>query len=743
MSVHIGDSAVQFNPNAQQAPEADSEGEAIARAAAEAARKVAQQKQQVATQAMRVAAQANRRAQQAETMLKSKVALLQEKGAEMPPDERAQLESELNQMTDLVGQLKDAAAEANSAAGEARAEARAAEDKRIDVEQTANRVLKALGKGEPFSAQKAIEDVFVFELISVKLAKMLGNPKLPSPRAAAAQDGRRMASALQAGLANGAYVLEQAVEGNADPLYREGLLEDVAGHVGQLGFELGGGGDELGALFDDQQSREALASLARTAELLGPDGAKRLAEAFVAGALNGQAKMKDPSILGLRLKDALASNQSGATFALEVALAFAGKGDFEAASEALNALCQALKEARERFDQMARMADGLDSELTKFLGSPEVWQDQETLLNGVLGFEDHNLPKYVDYEQAAAALAAMLAGAGHVLVRAKEGKLPQLDICAELLMQAKLALGRTDRLATSAAGQQRLTESLDAQGRGEKTFLNLLPEVAAELERAPQQGVQGADRFERGKQSFLDEVGLGIAQHIAPQVLALKTGSRLEELNKMLKTVVGQNPAFFGITAMQTARVGVIFSGMIHAKRPNTLRDAMANFTKLGNVALKSLALVMAGACAATSSYGHGEELTQALRDSAAKLKLGRGGLGLVASMLRRPPAMPAMAGIVALVGTSLLYNVGTVTTKVADAFSGLAGGVSGNAAFAADSDFLTAIGAMLSSISGARLSETIAAAALKAKPMPRTVRAANAKPSEDVASLKAYLRAA
>ncbi|HLL82323.1 MAG TPA: hypothetical protein VK420_06715, partial [Longimicrobium sp.] len=692
-----------------------------------------------AQQAMRAAAEANRKYANAESSLRAKTTLLQQKGSQLSPSERQELQSQIAAETTLVGQLKEHAENANAHAGEARQDARGADDKRVEVEQTANRVLKALGKGEPFNAQKSTEDVFISELVTIKLAKILGNPKLPNPRQAATQDARRMESALKAGLAHGAYVLEQQVEGNTDPLYRQGLLEDIGEHVGFLGQELAGGGDDVGALFQDEAARMALASLARTAELLGQEGAKRMAEAFAKGALGGKEKLTDPSLMGLRLRDALASGQSGAAFALELALTFGDLGDHAAADAALDALCQAMRELRERYDATLRQAEQLDGQLTQKLNARELWADQQTLVGAILGFEDANINAYVAYEQAAAALASMLAGAARVLEYAKEGRLPQGNLAVELMHQSTLTLGRTDRLATSASGQPLVMGALESQGKGQRTFLDALPEVSRALEQHAQQG--GKDTFQRSAQDFLLSSGQALVQLLAPQLLALKTAARLDELSKMLKTTVGQNPQLFGLTPVSGTMVVASFSGLVHAKRPNTLREAMGSFTRAGNLALKSLALVIAGCCGATSSSGHGAELMAALKESALKLKLGRGGLGLVTTMLKRPLPTPQAAGMVTVVGTGILFNVGNVTNRVAESYSALATGISEVAAFTADADFLTAVGAMLSSISGSRLAESIAVAAVKAraqapaKPAPKT--------ADDVASLRDYLKKA
>jgi len=704
MSVQIGRGGV-----GQQGP-GEIKNERVAHQAVELAVKLSDEKKQAARQSIRTASKAIIQYRRADASLKAKETLLQEKGGQLGPEERAKLESHLQTEREMVNQLKDRADQANTEASKSRGEAREAEDKRIEVEQTANRVLRSLGKGEPYKAKRPDEDLFIAELVTEKLMRMIGTVKKANPRQLATFDARKMTAALKGSLSAGAALLEQQLEINHDLLYRQGLLEDISDNLGEMGRGLSG--EES---LNEEMANDAFAGLARCAEKFGPDGARKMAQAFVKGALDGKEKLADASILGHRIGEALASSDSGATFALEIALAFGGAGDAESAEVTLGALADALRAMRERFDQASRRGDALDAELAKALTAPSAWADPDALLDTFVGFEDTNMIEYLSYEATAKALAAMLPGAARALFIARQGGLPQIPTTAVLLQEAKLAIGRTDRLALTEGGHQRITEALDVQKKGQPTFLNELPEVSRTLPKV-QNGLRlvGAqDTFEDGTNNLTLDVGQCLARMLAPRLLALKKNGKLAEMLDLLASTLGHNPDLFGLAPVDAKPVYELLKALTYSRKVEEMEKALRGFSKHRSSAMNSTVLVVAACCGATIPTGDGSELRALLSETAARLNPDRKGLAVILSLVKRLAPTASAAGIVALVGTIILYKAGDVTDRVAAAFNGVASGLTGDARFDASPEFLTQVGAMLASTSGARMGEVIAQAVL------------------------------
>lgn len=722
----------------QALPPSPFELEEAARARVEKMRAEAASAAVTARQAFRASADARRNAAWASSTVRTQRAALQDDG--LSPDARAALEAELSAAEAESAELDTASGKADSLANRWQEWALYTEDRQLDAEQEANFLFKQHGKAEPFPAAKPIHDGFL-QLTAIRLkelAKLLGTGPSVLPGEAAAQGARRLALAVEVGPANGAKVLEQQLRENEDPAFRRTLASDIWPQASKLGEDLAklGGGAKPNDATGAQQAVEALS---RVAELLGATGAWPLAWGFAEGVKKLDAATPFAQLFAAGLVD----GPNGGTFAVELAAALHSAGKAAAAQEVLSGLLAAMKAVRAEFLRAAGTAEALDAALAQHLRGFAQGMSPGELERQLELFREEHYDAYLAHQRATRQLASMLSGAGLALAFSKSSGLPQGETTGGVLHQALMLLGEVSRLVQSEAGQLLLGEALEAQHKGERAFLDSLPDALLVLsslaEQRPELLAQAQlppERFLGGGAAFLQMLGVVTAQVLAPQVVALRSAERSSEALDVLRAAVRCNPGLFGLNPKEALQVCGAFGDIVAARNRLELRVALRAFRNLprspGGLALQSLAVVLAISNLQRSLPAEAQQILEALQATVPELRLGTMGLMILGAALRKPTLGPGLSRMLGQRKPGTTAGAGGATGKIASALCAFIRALSsGRPPAALDGDRgaepLMGVGSLLSGVTAPQLVETIVGAVARSQPRSGTALASGA----------------
>jgi hypothetical protein len=228
---------------------------------------------------------------------------------------------------------------------------------------------------------------------------------------------------------------------------------------------------------DDGQTEETLRALASAADHLGAEATQGIGEAL-AKALPNQDNLNElDDELHSLAEDGLGLNLSTA---LVSELGKLGKS--EAANELTDVLTEGISTARGEFQDAQNKVDELNEELAYMVQSYGGLLSEDQLQAAVEDFKTRHADEYAALEREASEFTqvldsvAQLSGGNGAVAGLSE------DNRAKVLEEANKALVNVfPRLGDTEAGALALSQALEAQGRGEPTFLDQVTELTKNL----------------------------------------------------------------------------------------------------------------------------------------------------------------------------------------------------------------------------------------------------------------------
>lgn len=513
--------------------------------------------------------------------------------------------------------------------------------------------------------------------------------------------------------------LERQLRANEDPKYRQELVATLAPRIQELAGQLASAAPELeigGSLLSPNAAKrndaleasvhDALASLSRVARLVRPEAVASLVDAFARGLPDASLGFGSQGRLGQELRDAMVNGANGSTFAVGIASALQVQGKAKAAGEVLESTASALKEVRERFDTVHAAVVELTDQLAGWIRGFGPGMSPRQLQAAIQSFKDRHAAQYAAWEEQSARLGAMFDGAADARSLAKAD--------SDLSREATLALSRANRLVHSNAGSELLRTALAAQGRGERTFLDVLPAVARELsalgDSVAKRGLD-PEAFRDGGAGWLQSLGESMARCLTPKLLELRADGQDADAAALVATAVQRNPQLFGMDPAEVGRVGAVLETIARAETPAALQQALSAFQgkpssapdTRGQQVFKALgfAFAAAGFYKKVKTAKETGELADVLRAASSGASLTSKGFALAASLLKQP-------------ADSALSVASVAFSRVSGALGAIASGVQGveeikrKEYWDAGTDILSGIGEALSIIPGGQLAGTI-----------------------------------
>lgn len=354
-------------------------------------------------------------------------------------------------------------------------------------------------------------------------------------------------------------LLQEGLEGRSPRVLAERLEQVMreAPGLAQRSQRMGAAGSLLArlasALRDAPAAEQgaALASLSRTFELLGKNAAAVLSAALAGGLglVDGNERLR--TALAQQLGRALREGPNGASFSVQLAFALRDAGARSLAGQVFHATASALHDARVHCQEVARAIRTAGERIQKLRGSAQ-GEPQGEVAAALEQAQRQREQEVARMEAAAMSLASMLQGAGlAILLRPyppRARPVPEMELDG----QALLALGAIDLVGPTAAGQSALAEAAVAQARGERSFLDVLPRVAADLSSPEYEAFLGQNGiapmvFRNRGRDFLGRVAEALGRAAVGAVLALHRAGQTDEAGILLRSLVGRNCQLFGL----------------------------------------------------------------------------------------------------------------------------------------------------------------------------------------------------
>jgi hypothetical protein len=228
---------------------------------------------------------------------------------------------------------------------------------------------------------------------------------------------------------------------------------------------------------DDGQTEETVRALAFAADHLGAEATQQIGQALAKAVPDdGDLNELDDALWHLA-EDGLGLNLSTAV------VSELGKlGKSEAANELTDVLVESISTARGEFQDAQNRVDTLNEELAYMVQSYGGLLNEEQRQAAVNDFKTRHADAYAALEREAAEFTQVLGsvaqlsdGSGAVAGLSEDNR-------AEVLEEANKALVNVfPRLGDTEAGAMALAQALEAQGRGEPTFLDQVTELTQNL----------------------------------------------------------------------------------------------------------------------------------------------------------------------------------------------------------------------------------------------------------------------
>lgn len=317
--------------------------------------------------------------------------------------------------------------------------------------------------------------------------------------------------------------LNELMKANDDPEYRAELVDETKDAIEDVAAALSSGD------VDEAEVQEAVEDLAEAAALAGSESAEDLGRAFARGLEGGLGGFSDVGDLEVG-KTPLARSFMQAMFETPGAGGLvAGMIEEAKSSENLALLVDVAKItessttiALEEFNAAKEDIDRLNGELAQLVQGFGADADPADLQEAVENFKERHEEEYERYEAAGAAMSNVIELAPTALEETDD-----LDLAVKLTA----ALAEAPRVAETEAGQEMIGRALEAQARGEPSFLDRLGDVAETID-------DGA--------GLLADMSSLVTQGIAARATALVADGRIDEANELIEGL-SDNARLFGV----------------------------------------------------------------------------------------------------------------------------------------------------------------------------------------------------
>lgn len=227
----------------------------------------------------------------------------------------------------------------------------------------------------------------------------------------------------------------------------------------------------------DGQTQETLTALAKATGLLGSEATQQIG-ASLAKALPEQSNLNqfDDALHGL------AEQGLGLNLSTAVAGELGKLGKSEAANELTDVLTKGLSTARSQFEEAQAKVDKLNEELGYMVQSYGGVLSPEQLQAAVDNFKERHHDEYAALEREAGEFSQVLGSVSQLSSGGSAASGLSEENRKAVQEEANKALVNVfPRLGDTQAGSEAIAQALEAQGRGEPTFLDQVDTLAKNL----------------------------------------------------------------------------------------------------------------------------------------------------------------------------------------------------------------------------------------------------------------------
>jgi hypothetical protein len=370
--------------------------------------------------------------------------------------------------------------------------------------------------------------------------------------AAGAAEAAQLAASTERGVTRAAQ-LEQALRRAASPAYRAALIDAGRGGLTALAGEA--------VRLKPEERHLTWVSLLRSAGCVELESLPVMAEAVVAGVL-GTRRADAAGTLAQALGPALRLAPGGGSWAVQLIVTLAARGEVKAAEQLAGAVREVIHEALggciEVFTKL-RMVRGRPS-------AAEV--SEADLLR--------------DLESRAALLVSLLPTCSRVLEQGDA--IP--PAASALVAEALLSMASLDVVGAIAPGQRLLRQALLAQERASPVFLTTLPRVALTLAQPQlvrplvEHGFAPAN-FRSGGRLFSQKVATQLGRALAGPVLARSRKGDGAAAKVLLRSAVRSNAELFGLAPEGARLAGDVLEALRDKPGPLALKRTLVILGRL------------------------------------------------------------------------------------------------------------------------------------------------------------------
>ncbi|WP_044193475.1 hypothetical protein [Hyalangium minutum] len=228
---------------------------------------------------------------------------------------------------------------------------------------------------------------------------------------------------------------------------------------------------------DDGQTQETLTALAKATDILGSEATQQLGESL-AKALPEQSDLN-------QFDDALhdlAEQGLGLNLSTAVVSELGKLGKSQAANELTDVLTQGISTARSQFEEAQAKVDELNQELGYLVQSYGGVLSPEQLQAAVDDFKERHQEDYAALEREAAEFSQVLSSVSQLSSEGSAASGLSEENRKAVEEEANKALVNVfPRLGDTQAGSEAIAQALEAQGRGEPSFLEQVNGLAQNL----------------------------------------------------------------------------------------------------------------------------------------------------------------------------------------------------------------------------------------------------------------------
>lgn len=421
-----------------------------------------------------------------------------------------------------------------------------------------------------------------------------------------------------------ATVLEEQARALNDPAQVNALLN-------QLEPTLTSVADQVAADKENEgQTRAVLGAFTRVAEMSGDSGVQTLARATAHNFPDGDLEDLDNAV-----EDSIKAGE-GTRFAAALVNELNSVGKLDGANDVASAAASGINDLREEFAEAADRVDELNQELAYYTANFGSLLTDEQLEAGTQAFLDKHAEEYARFEEAGRNLSSALDGFEDILD--PNGSIMQRDSdeMRDLVEAAQNGLRELPRLLNTEAGTEACLDALEAQGQGQRTFLDSVVDLAAD------------------SPDLLESVGVGVIRAVGRAAVSDVNRRNLDRVLDGFE----RNARLFGIEPDALHDITRDLRNLATAEKSKRIRRLTTRLNETLNEtgvfsadtrsgqAFRGLALVLGSASAINRASDWGQltatERAQVLVDG---LEAGTGAFEFAASTLGKGARAASLAG--------------------------------------------------------------------------------------------------